>query len=424
MDIVYTKNRHENVNSSYISIYEQYVSEASFLWILRSISINEPHNIKSDITSLEERIDAQHDGLMTSIEIGWQVCDNALEIQEPGEVFTALVIAMRSHDPEKIKTAVHAGLNSPATLPGIISALGWLPSDVVSPWIERFLYGKDLQHKFLGLAACSVRRFDPGDVLLSILKREDCTQEIKLYSRALRLVGELRRQDCMPFLQDAYNNSNDDIKFWSNWSSILLGDIKNAENLKDFVFKIGPYQNKAIQIVFRVLPIDMAREWISELSKDVKQTRVVIKSIGILGDPNAVNWLIDKMNDPLYAKLSAESFVYITGVDLEENGLNIDTPENYPLIPNDDMYDDIMDLDEDENLPYPDVVKLSLIWKKYGQKFIVGKRYFMGELITPKLLKDNVNNGTQRQRHSAALELAINENGTPLINTRAKVSIR
>ena len=421
MNSITTPN-HLNANNSYRDIYEQYCNESSFLWILRSISINEPHNLKSDITSLEERIDAQLDGLMTSIEIGWEVCDNALELQEPGEVFTALVIAMRSHDPEKIKTAVHAGLNSPVALTGLISALGWLPSDVVNPWIERFLYGKDLQHKFLGIAACSVRRFDPGDVLLSILKREDCTQEIKLYSRALRLVGELRRKDCIPFLQVACNHSNEDIKFWSNWSSILLGNIKNAESLKGFVSKIGPYQNKAIQIAFRVLPIDIAREWISELSKDVKQIRVVIKSIGIFGDPNAVNWLIDKMNDPLYAKLAAESFVYITGVDLEENGLNIDTPENYPLIPNDDMYDDIMGLDEDENLPYPDVVKLSLIWKKYGQKFIVGKRYFMGQLITQESLEDRINNGTQRQRHAAAMELALLDNGKPLINTHARVA--
>ena len=416
-----TTPNHLNANNSYRDIYEQYCNEASFLWILRSISINEPHNTKSDIASLEERIDAQLDGLMTSIEIGWQVCDNALEIQEPGEVFTALVIAMRSHAPEKIKTAVHAGLNSPAALPGLISALGWLPSDVVNPWIERFLYGKDLQHKFLGIAACSVRRSDPGDVLLSILKRDDCTQDIMLYSRALRLVGELRRQDCMSFLHDACNHTNDDIKFWSNWSSILLGEIKNTENLKDFIFKIGSYQNKAIQIAFRVLPIDIAREWISELSKDEKQIRVVIKSIGILGDPHAVNWLIDKMNDPLYAKLSAESFVYITGVDLEENGLNIDTPEDYPLIPNDDMYDDIMGLDEDENLPYPDVVKLALIWQKYGQKFIIGKRYFMGKLITQESLEDHINNATQRQRHAAAMELALIDNERPLINIYERV---
>lgn len=421
MHVVYSKKKDEFQDSSFTSIYEQYVNEAAFLWILRSIAINEPHNNQQDILALEQRIEAQLDGLMSSIEIGWQICEQALEIAEPGEVFTAMVIAMRSHDTEKIKQVVDIGLSSDSAEQGLISAMGWLPDDISNTWIERFLKGKDLSHKYLGVAACSVRRVDIGEALPVILKREDCAQDTKLYSRALRLVGELRRQDCMPYINAALQSSDEDIRFWANWSAILLGQRANVENLKPYVFKSSKLQHAAIQLVFRVLNVEQGRETISELSKDNSQVRAVIKAIGVLGDPHAINWLINKMNESLYAKLAGESFMYIAGVDFQSNDLIISEPEDYPQIPNDDAYDDIIGLDEDENLAFPDANKVSSIWQKYGQKFIVGKRYFMGQAITVELLKQSLENGMQRQRHAAAMELALNDKGLPLVNTQGKV---
>lgn len=420
MHVVYSKNEDVQANP-YDGIFEQYATEAAFLWILRSIAINEPHNDKQDIAALEQRINTQLDGLMTSPEQGWQVCEQALDIVEAGEVFTAMVIAMRSHDTANIKLAVDTGLASANTMKGLVSAMGWIADDIANIWIERFLAGKDMLHKYLGVAACSVRRKDPGDALLSILKREDCMQDAQLYSRALRLVGELRRHDCMPFLNNAVDHENDDIKFWANWSIILLGQHNNVNKLKPYVLKAGGLQNKAIQIVFRTLALNEARDVISELSKDESQTRAVIKAIGVLGDPHAVNWLINKMQNPLYAKLAGEAFSSITGVDFDSNDLSIDTPEDYPVIPNDDLNDDIVGLDEDENLPYPDAAKVATIWQKYGKKFIVGKRYFYGKLISANILNDILNNGMQRQRHAAAMELALSENGMPLVNTHGKV---
>ncbi len=421
MHVVYSKNRDEPANSSFNSVYEQYVNEAAFLWILRSIAINEPHNDKNNILLLEQRIDNQLDGLLTSMDTSWQACEDALDLIEPGEVFAAMNFAMRTHDSIKIKKVVYVGLSSDAAKKGLVSAMGWLPNDIANNWIERFLNGKDMQHKYLGIASCSVRRTDPGEALVRILKREDCIQDVNLFSRALRLVGELRRQDCMPFLINAINNENETIQFWANWSAILLGHHASIENLKPFIFKPNALQDKAIQLAFRVLDVERAREWISELSKDDKQVRVVIKSIGVLGDPHAINWLINKMSHPLYAKLAAESFTYITGVDFKKSNLTMTPPDNYPTIPDNNIDDEFVALDEDENLPYPDVQKITSIWQKFGQKFIVGKRYFMGQLITAESLKQWLQNGSQRQRQAAALELALCENGFPLVNTKAKM---
>lgn len=419
MDI--TQSKLINNAHVYRDIFEQYVVEASFLWLLRSLAVDLPHYTMEDIAELEQRINAQLDGLMTSIEIGWETCEAALELGEPGEIFTAMVVALRSHESSKIQIAVEHGLANERAFSGLVSALGWLPDNIAEPWISKFLHGKDMKHKYLGVAACSIRRYDPGEVLASILVREDCRQHSKLYARALRLVGELRRQDLMPALQAALTETNSDIVFWAAWSSILLGQIAEVKHLRKIVLHRGPYQEWAIQVAFRVLGVEAGREWISAMSKDKTQVRAVIKATGVLGDPHAVNWLISKMADPLLARLAGEAFTFITGVDLEKHQLHRAAPSDQVLIPNDETEDTHIGMDEDENLPWPDVDKITALWRNHGANFLVGRRYFLGRPITSEWLKSKLNDGMMRQRHAAALEIALLDSQARLINSRALV---
>ncbi len=405
----------------YRDIFEQYAADASFLWLLRSIAIEQPHNNVRDILSLEQRIDAQLNGLMSAADTGWEVCEQALAQEEAGEVFTATIIAMRGHDPKRIQKAVEIGLSSEECSKGLISAMGWLPDSIVNPWTQRFLNGKDMSHKFLGLATCSIRRQDPGEVLGKIIQREECKDNESLYARALRLIGELRRQDCMPALQSAMSDERASIVFWSNWSAVLLGQHSCIEQLKPFAFDSqSPYQNLALQLCFRVLPVEQGRVWISELAKDESQARVVIKATGILGDPHAVNWLISKMTEPKFAKIAGEAFSFITGADLIKHELTSEQPIAHPM--QDDETDESVELDEDENLPYPDHKKVAMLWRSSGQKFLIGRRYFIGQLANTAWLKSILNNGTQRQRHAASMELALHNANVQLPNTRARIS--
>ncbi|PKG37069.1 TIGR02270 family protein [Psychromonas sp. Urea-02u-13] len=409
---------------AYRDIYEQYCTDASFLWLLRSIAIEQPHYSRGDISALEKRIDAQLNGLMSTVDIGWSVCEEALDLEEPGEVFTAMVVAMRSHEPLKIQRAVEVGLKSQSSTAGLISALGWLPNEIVTPWISRFLNGKNMQHKLLGIAACSIKRQDPGAILSHVFERKECLENELLYGRALRLVGELRRQDCMPALELAIQHDNENIRFWGLWSATLLGSTDSLMQLKPFVFDTAScYQEIAVQLVFRKLSIEQARLWISELAQNEALNRVVIKATGVLGDVHAVNWLIKQMSDRKLAKLAAESFVFITGADLQKHDLAIEAPILHPLHPSDENEneDDDIGLDEDENLPYPDQQKVIALWRTHGQRFMLGQRYLLGKTISGDWLKSVVNNGTQRQRHAAALELALNVPSIQFPNTRAKV---
>ncbi|MDH5179168.1 MAG: TIGR02270 family protein [Gammaproteobacteria bacterium] len=406
-------------HAAYRDLYEQAVIESSFLWILRNMALTQPHYTVQDVRELESRIDSHLDVLMTSLELGWEACESALELEEPGEIFTATVIAFRSREMTSIQKAVEVGLSNEECTKGLISALGWLPEHLVNPWIERFLAGKDKRHKFLGIAACSVRRHDPGEMLTNILQRDDCKEDTRLYSRSIRLIGELQRKDLIPFLNMAVTSDDENIKFWAVWSSILLGNKKAVKFLEPFILTEGPHHLRALSLAFRVLPIEHARSLISKMSKNDKLNRSVIKAVGILGDPHAVNWLISRMKEKELAKLAGESFSMITGLDLEQAQLSIEPPDQEIAIPSDDPDDENILMDEDENLPWPDMNKIAMLWKQYGNNFSSAQRYFMGQPILAEFLKNRIMNGYQRQRHAAALELALLGMDSQLINTHA-----
>ena len=402
------------LSGAYSDIVDKFIDNASFLWILRSLAVNQPNYSLPDIRQLEQRIDAQLDGLMTAPEQSWQSCLQALQYEEPGEVFTAAVLAFRSGDVEKIQLAVEAGLANDEAEKGLISAMGWLSAELVHGWIKQFLGSKDLNHKYLAIAACSVRRENPGDALDHILQREDCRQHTKLYARALRLIGELKRGDLKTHLQTAVLSDNEEIKFRALWSTVLLGDRSVAAELKPYVFHEGFLQPPAIDLCFRVLPVEEARAWISELGQIEGQIRAVIHSSAVLGDPHAVDWIISKMSQTDVSRCAGEAFSRITGIDIEKNQLALEqAPPGYEEA-------DELAVAEDESLAWPDGDKIKSIWTNHGSHFIAGQRYFMGKAICSDVLKDRLRDASQRERHAAALELALVDAGSALINTRAR----
>ena len=421
MDIPTTARSADPVRA-HDDLYERAATDSAFLWLLRSIAVDQPHYDPSDLAILERRLAVHLNVLMSSLEQGWQACAAALETLQPGEAFTATVIALRSHDTEKIQTAIQSGLSSQQSLKGLISALGWLSAEIAQPWAKRLLNGKDMNHKYLGVAACSVRRDDPGELLTDILKRNDCRKHQPLHARALRLVGELRRQDLMPALQASLDAQDMTQAFWANWSAILLGQHALVKNLHPYVLKPGPHQARAIQLAFRVLPVEQGREWISALAQDPANLRAVITATGVLGDPHAVNWLISRMIDPAQARLAGEAFTLITGIDLEKYRLTTAPPQDQVLVPNDNPADENVALDDDENLPWPKADEIAILWRHHGQHFLVGRRYFLGKAITPEWLKSRLTDSPQHHRHAAALELALIDSHSRLLNTRARVA--
>ena len=163
-----------------------------------------------------------------------------------------------------------------------------------------------------------------------------------------------------------------------------------------------------------------ANAWLREFAKLPDRQRDLIRATGVIGDPLYIPWLIERMADLPTARLAGEAFSMITGLDLAYRDLDRRPPADFQSGPNDDPEDENVELDEDENLPWPDQAKIGQWWTANRARFTVGTPYFLG---APKASADwleALSDAFQRQRHAAALELAIRQPDKAMFEVRAR----
>ena len=112
--------------------------EASFLWILRDDAVRAPNYSVKDLADLDERVEANLDGLRVAGQFGWKTCEEALDVKEPGEVFTAGVLAFESGDNNCIQKVLEIGCTSAELERALISALGWISFDQIEASVNNF----------------------------------------------------------------------------------------------------------------------------------------------------------------------------------------------------------------------------------------------------------------------------------------------
>jgi uncharacterized protein (TIGR02270 family) len=397
-------------------IYEQQAMDTAALWHLHAIAVDQPDYRPDDLTQLEHRIDNRLNALMHHPDLGWDVCEQALEWEQGGESFAAAMIAFHRDDSAHITQALEAGFTSHETFRGLASALSWLPEERSSDWTQTFMASRDLDHQHLALASCEIRAQDPGQELTRLLQRDDCRAHTALFARCLRLAGVFKHAELAPGIDAAIGADDEGVRFWAIWSSLLLGLDRTAD-LKPYVLTANPWQRHAVQLAFRVLAPETAKEWIDELAQNATHVRHVLKAIMTLGDPDAMPWLIEAMQKPLLARLAGEAFSTLTGCDLTLEGLAVARPPA-SIDPLDDQDPDV--ILEDDKLPWPDPDVVADTWKRAASHYRPGERYFLGQPIAHEHLHRVLKGGYQRQRHAAALEMALRHPGLPLPNTCAR----
>ncbi len=175
------------------NIITQHAEEAAFLWLLRDSAVNEPHYSLSDLAHLDDRVEANIDGLRIASDEGWEICKEALVWEESGEYFIAAFLAFESDKDDRIQSVIEAGSDSPELSRGIISALGWLPYQQAEGHIKKLLYEQSSVLRYIGIATSAIHRQYPGQPLFDALSSSD----LLLKSRALKAVGELKRRDLL-----------------------------------------------------------------------------------------------------------------------------------------------------------------------------------------------------------------------------------
>jgi uncharacterized protein (TIGR02270 family) len=407
-------------------IVARHAGDAAFLWSQRHGACSEPHYTLLDLQSLDERVEANLEGLRVAADRGWEACRASLESMSVSEVFAMSAVAFSSGRREWMRDALFAACSQPEFQAGLVSALGWLSFDTVSPWLSLLLRSSAPQHRRIAIAAYAIHRCDPGPPLSAAVNDPDAG----LRSRALRAVGELRRQDLLGVALDHLRDEDADCRFWSAWSVTLLGRREALSDLRRVVEAAEPHQCRALELVIRAMHAEESRSWVSSIASRGASSPMIVMATGMVGDPVAVEWLIDRMSVPLLAKLAGEAFASMCGVDLEFQDLVHDQPDDAPADPESDDADPVMapesgvvdrELQRYEgNLPVPAPPLIAAWWQENRQRFISGTRYLSGRPVSVDAARSVLVTGKQRQRRAAAFELVCLDATAPFYEVRAR----
>ena len=395
-------------------IVTQHAEEAAFLWLIRNIAVYAPHYSLADLAELDERVEANIDGLRIAGDAGWEICKEALSIGEVGEVFAAAVLAFESGDETRIQEVLKVGSAAPELSRGIVSALGWLLYQQAEKHIKKLLTAESPDLRRIGIAACAVHRQNPGSPMTVALTDNDPL----LKARVLRAVGQLGWVDLMPLLRNNLVAEDEMCRFSAAWSSALLGDAGALSTLKSFIRPDVPYQEEAAKMALRQMNLSTAHGWQKELAQSPDTIRLAVIGAGVVGDPVLITWLIEQMNIPELSRVAGEAFTMITGVDIAYEDLEGEWPEGFEAGPTENPEDENVEMDPDEDLPRPNPELILGWWSKNKSAFRNGTRYLLGQPISPENLQQVLRTGRQRQRAAAAIKLAMIKPGQPLFEVR------
>ena len=402
-------NKEQGPNShAFRHICEQHIDEAAHLWSIWNQARRQPHFDHTSLKEIELRVQAHIAGMRIYGDLAWHICESALDIADAGEIFAAAQLAFRSYDVERIKTIVELAAGNDQLEPGLISALAWLPADVVHPWLKKFLESKALSHKAMALEVCRLRGEDPAAYLTRILQREDCQANTFLMIKALQCAGEFKRTDLLHEVKILLDQLHEDTgQFWCLYALVLLEQSQYVAQLKPFVMA-GPVQERAIDIAFRCLNIETARTWIREMVTLKIDNQWIVQATQTLADPQAIPWLIGLMTVENYARIAGFAFFSITGVELEENELALAEPLSLEKkIEKEIDADESPDMPIEEHLIWPDAPKIRQAWQQLATRYENGQRYLLGMALNEQNLKAAWANGCQPHRQAAAMELAL-----------------
>ncbi|MEO1880301.1 MAG: TIGR02270 family protein [Methylococcales bacterium] len=386
-------------------IIDQHAEEASFLWLLRNNAVSAPHYDLDDLAKLDDRIDAHLDGLRVAGDYGWQVCSENLQIKESGEVFAAAVLALEGQLVERINLVYEIVEQAPETINGLISAFGWVEKHNLQGKVNGLLISSNPFWRQVGISACVIHCVDPGKFLEQAIWDEN----LPLRTSSLKTVGKLGRVDLKVALLEQLSHGNAQIRFWSAWSAVLLGDRGQALNILCLnIEENSEFCLPAMQVALPALDTQSVKKTLKVLTDNKETLRMAIIGAGISGDPVYIPWLIQQMQVAEHAKVAGEAFSHLCGVDLAYQDMEGELPDGVVEAgPTESPEDESVKMDDDEDLPCPDPVKVQQWWQDNKDGFKSGMRYLYGKTANTDQCSWVLKNGTQKLRYAAAVILAL-----------------
>jgi uncharacterized protein (TIGR02270 family) len=396
-------------------VIDEHAETVAMLWKLRDAAVGQPHYSLRYLKRIDQRLAAHFDGLLVAGQNAVGPLQAMVLSEEEGALFAKAVLALWQRRTHEFRALFALAESQPKFERALLAAFAWVERPMLQGLIKSLLGADASFARRVGVAVCALHRVDPGLSAAHALEDSDAV----LRARALRASGELGKREFVSALAAAGATDEDPAcRFWAGWSAVLLGDRERALSAL-ISTPLVDTPRRAFQLALLASDPVRGHETLQPHTSDPANLRAIIRGTGYIGDPKYVPWLIGHMANDEFARLAGESFSMIAGVDLAWLDLERKPPEDFASGPNDDPEDENVDMDEDDDLPWPDQAKVQAWWNQNGARFTTGVRHFMGAPPSRAHCIDVLKNGYQRQRIAAAYHLCLLNPGTPLFEWRA-----
>jgi uncharacterized protein (TIGR02270 family) len=307
------------------AIVDQHAEDAAFLWLRRRREIDGPILDESDIGRIDQRLEANLEGLMAAGKAGWESAQARFaDYAEPGELFALGTLALRSGDAELIAVAINAaaGLGE-AGLSSLSAAIARTPRENLRPFVARWLDTRDALQRCLGLSALWHHRVDPGPRLHDLANHSDA----KVRSRAVRLGGALKRRDLLPAVLSGLDGETPKERLTAALAACLLGEARSAHPVLDKIMSTEPgLATAAIEIRLLTTATKAGKSWLQKHLEQPALRDAATGSVGLFGDRAVMPWLIEKMREPERAAAAGAALRDLFEVDFGDTDLFVTDP--------------------------------------------------------------------------------------------------
>ncbi len=383
---------------------------------LRQARSQQAFATQQEIEEIDRRIQASLKYLLSLPKIVDPLIEESIDdSKEQGlatnaDAFAAALIVFSGEDPQKIAPVVNEYGSKAECREGLAVAIAWLPLETIQPWLKAFLQSKDFNHKWIACRACRLLCRYPTDMIHSLLKREDCQNDIPLFSELLLLAAQVKDLKAQNYFAKAIEHDDFNIQLAGHWGQLMLIAGDSASNQHAAViesamkFALQDSQSFATLSpwLVRMLNWTQAKYFLSQaVKKDELAMDAKIYAMAFHGDPATITWLLNIIDQgPLLRWLSLLVFL-ITGLDVrsyaQKEGEDDDSDGDFVL-------------ETDYSLPVLDKQKFFDVWRNAGRGFANDKGYFLGQLGSESVPNDSANANLLISQKLLAINNSIKSN--------------
>ena len=393
-----------------LSVYEEHIDEASFLYSQRADLLNNSGIAWTDIDDFEQRMEAHVDALALGGNLALDVCIQRLASDEPGDLFTVMCVFCRQGAEDQVMESIEATEpQDEERLRAITDALRYELPDQWGDELIRSVVEKRPNAALVLARAAGYRRLPAGAgrELLKMLPGGTS----QLTCEILDSLGRLRHREASALLLDQYLVSDDEsIRAHAAKALLMLGEQQALQYCLQSV--------SSQDWPDTLLGISAGRSAATLLMKKSMQEKMnddTLLALGLLGDLSAVGILLGCLDKPETLENAVLALNLITGAEIYED----------VFIP-DEIHEDELSAEELEKFhrgqpparpdgtPYGiNITRLSRKpddwrrwWSSNGSQFKEGIRYRNGKPFTPACLLENIEH---EKSHFKIRQLACQE---------------